>query len=133
VKRERGFVATEFVISVALLLIPVVMLVAAIPQWVERRHVATVTAREAAGYASESFPADVSGADEIATVVAANYGVEPSDIVVELFDDGVRGGQVRARVTIVMPALVVPFVGRVGRWRYSTEYSVRIDDFRSRT
>jgi|CXWL01.1.fsa_nt_gi Tfp pilus assembly protein PilE len=132
-RRERGFVAIEFVVAVAMLLIPVMMLVAAIPQWVERRHVATVAAREAAAYASESFPVNAVGAADVATVVAANYGIPQSDIDVRVIDEDVRGGQVKARVTILMPALVIPFVGRVGRWHYTTDYSVRIDDYRSRT
>jgi NADH:ubiquinone oxidoreductase subunit H len=44
----RGFVAIEWVAAVALLLLPVVVLVATLPSWAERRHAATVAAREAA-------------------------------------------------------------------------------------
>lgn len=132
-RSESGFVATEFVVAVALLLIPTLLLVASSPQWIERRHVATVVAREAATVASESFPSDTAAAEAVAVVVAANYGVAPEDVSVRVVDDARRGGQVRAEVTITMPAIVVPFVGQVGRWRYTTEYTVRIDDFRSRT
>ena len=41
-RSERGFVAIEFALAVGLLLLPVVMLVAALPSWVEREHAATV-------------------------------------------------------------------------------------------
>ncbi len=132
-RRQHGFVAIEFVVAIAVLLVPVVLMVAAVPSWIERRHAATVAAREAAIYAAESFPTDVRNADDVAIVVAANYGIPPDEIDVRLRTDDARGGQVTARVTIDMPAIVVPFVGRVGRWTYTLDYSIRIDDYRSRT
>jgi len=131
--RQRGFVAIEFVVAVAMLLVPVVMLVAAVPTWVERRHAATVAAREAARAASESFPADLAGGAEIATVVAGNYGVGPDEIEVHIVTDGTRGGQVTAFVTVTLPALAVPFGGGIGEWHVTTSYALRTDDYRSRT
>ena len=132
-RRDAGFVAIEWLLATALLLFPVVVVAAAVPTWIERQHAATVVAREVAVYAAETFPASSATSREIADVIAANYGIPPGDVDVTVLDDAVRGGQVRARVAIVMPAISIPFGGTVGRWRYSTEYTVRIDDYRSRT
>jgi Flp pilus assembly protein TadG len=132
-RRERGFVAIEFVLAAALLLLPVVMLVAATPRWVERRHAATVAAREAARVAAESFPADERAGEQAAVAVAANYGVAPSEIDVHVVAEAVRGGQVRATVTVRLPALAIPFGGGIGAWHLTTSHSVRIDDYRSLT
>src|SRR5262245_51454843 len=54
--RTAGFVAAEWVISLALLLLPVVMIVGSLPSWVERRHAATVAAREAATLITRDVP-----------------------------------------------------------------------------
>lgn len=132
-RRDHGFVATEFVAGVALLLVPVLMLVAALPTWVERRHAATVAAREAARAATETFPADAARGRAVAELVAANYGVDPDDVTVQIDSADVRGGQVVARVTVVMPALAVPFGGGVGEWHLTTTYALRVDDYRART
>jgi hypothetical protein len=131
--RAGGFVATEFVVGIALLLVPVTLLAASIPTWVERRHAATVAARDATVLAAETFPAGRDTGAAVAEIVAANYGIHPDDITVRLFDDGTRGGQVRAVVTIAMPALTVPLIGSVGRWTLTTTYALRIDDYRGRT
>ncbi len=132
-RTSGGFVATEFVAGVALLLVPVLMLVAALPTWVERRHAATVAAREAARAATETFPADAARGRAVAEVVAANYGIDPDDVTVEVDSADVRGGQVVARVTVALPALAVPFGGGVGQWHLTTTYALRVDDYRSRT
>ena len=130
---SSGFVATEFVVGIALLLVPITLLVASTPTWIERRHAATITAREAANLAAETFPADTGSGAAVGEIIAANYGIDPDDITVRVFDDGTRGGQVRAVVTIRMPALTIPLIGRVGSWTLATTHAVRIDDYRSRT
>jgi hypothetical protein len=128
-----AFVAIEFVAGVAFLLLPVLLLVTALPRWSERQHAAVVAAREAARVAIAQWPNDASrAADAAAREVASNYGVPTSDLSVSLASDDARGGQVRATVTIVMPALVVPLMGRVSSFRWTTSYALRVDDYRSR-
>lgn len=128
-----GFVALEFAAGVALLVVPVLLLVASLPAWSEREHAATVAAREAARYAAQRWPAiDEPGAVGVASIAAANLGVPASDLDVSVVADEARGGQVRATVTIVMPALTVPGIGSRGAWRWTTSYTLRIDDYRSR-
>jgi hypothetical protein len=132
-RRERGFVAIEFALAVGLLLLPVVMLVAALPAWVEREHAASVAAAEATGVAARAFPAD-GRADALAAAqqAVANYGVDGSDLMVS-YDrfELARGGTVTARVRVTMPALVVPGLGTVGGFHYTVTRSRRIDDYRS--
>ncbi|MCU1427271.1 MAG: hypothetical protein JWL83_1271 [Actinomycetia bacterium] len=132
-RREEGFVAIEFAVAVGLLLLPVVLLVAALPSWVERQHAASVAAREAAAVAVRAFPQDGLGAAVAAAEeTVANYGI-PADAIDVTFDrvDLRRGGTVSARVTIEMPAVVVPGMGTAGGFHWSVVRSRRIDDYRS--
>lgn len=127
-----GHAAIELVASVGLLLLPVVMLVAALPTWSERRHVAIVAAREASVVAAQGYPRDVSHeAELIAESIASAHGVAPEDIRVDVRTDLQRGGSVTATVTVRMPAMEIPGIGRVGAWSWSTTHTRRIDDYRS--
>ncbi len=128
---EAGFVAIEFVASIAMLLVPTIVLVASIPVWSERRNAATVLAREVARAAAAHWPSDTA-VDDVIDAVADDYGVPRSDLSVSVHTDSARGGQADAHVTVVMPALHLPLIGDEGAWRWSTNYAVRIDDYRSR-
>ena len=132
-QHEHGHVAIEFALAVGMLLLPVVLLVAALPTWIERQHAATVAAREAASVAATAFPGDGRDAARLAALDAVtNYGVAPADIAVDFVRYDVRrGGTVSARVTIAMPAVVVPGIGTVGGFSWSATHSRRIDDYRS--
>jgi hypothetical protein len=129
----RGFVATELVLAIGLLLLPVVMLVGTLPQWSERQHAAIVAARDAARAASQDWPAD-GGADaeRVAREVMSNYGVAPGDVRVALSPTPDRGGLLTATVTVRMPAIAVPLLARAAGWSWTARESVRIDDYRSR-
>jgi hypothetical protein len=134
VRRDAcGHVAIEFALSIGLLLLPVVLLVAALPSWTEREHAATVAAREAAAVAVAAYPDD-GRVDARAAVdeTLANYGI-PTAAADMTFprDDVRRGGIVSVRVTVRMPAMVVPGVGTVGGFHWSVVQSRRIDDYRS--
>lgn len=131
--RRAGFVAVELVSAVALLLVPTLVLVASVPVWSERRHAATVIAREAARAAALGWPSPPGGeVDAVIASVAADYGVPISDVAASVALDATRAGQAVARVTIVMPALHLPLIGDAGAWHWSTSYALRIDDYRSR-
>jgi hypothetical protein len=128
-----GFVAIEFALAVGLLLLPVVMLVAALPAWVEHEHAATVAAADAASAAVHAYPADgVDDARAAALDTLHDYGITAADADVTLVaDDHARGGTVSVRVTVAMPALVVPGIGTIGGFHWSRVQSRRIDDYRS--
>ena len=132
-KRERGFVAIEFVAAVAFLLLPIVVLVATLPVWAERRHAATVAAREAARELVDAWPnADAAAAVDVAERVAADHGVESADVAVRVpSTGGGRGSYVRVEVVVLMPAISVMGM-RAGTWHYTAVELRRVDDFRSR-
>jgi hypothetical protein len=130
---QSGFVAIEWVAAIAMLLLPIVVLVASMPGWAERRHAATVAAREAARELVDSWPnGDPTSAVVVATDVAADHGIAASDIDVRVPSVGVvRGDEVVVEVVVTMPAIGVNGVS-VGRWHYTARAARRIDDLRSR-
>jgi len=130
---ERGFVAVEWVAAIALLLLPMVVIVATMPGWAERKHAATVAAREAANELAAAWPAsDPAIARLVATDVAADHGVDAADVLVRVSSVGeARGDYVEVDVDVRMPAVGVGRMA-VGSWRYTARATRRIDDYRSR-
>jgi hypothetical protein len=127
--RAEGFVAIEWVAAVALLLLPIVVLVATLPVWAERKHAGVVAAREATRVLVTSWPAvDEARAVAVAREVAVDHGVDDVEVFVRSAD---RGGAVEVDVVVVMPAIAVAGM-RAGEWRYTAHASRRIDDYRSR-
>src|SRR4051812_1159357 len=134
VHRDRGFVAIEWVAAVTLLLLPAVVLVGTLPTWAERRHAATVAAREAARELEQTWPdVDPQRAELIARYVTLDHGIAKSDVAVRVLSvDSQPGDQLQVQVEIRMPAVSVPGMARAGAWKYTAVASVRIDDYRSR-
>lgn len=132
-KHERGFVAIEWAAAVAFLLLPVVMLVATLPAWAERRHAATVAAREGARVLANAWPhGDAESAAVVAREVASDHGIDSSEIDVRIPSVGAtRGAYVRVEVVVTMPAVSVAGMG-AGAWHYTAVATRRIDDYRSR-
>jgi hypothetical protein len=123
----------ELAAALAVLLVPVLLLVAVLPRWVETRDATVVAAREAARGAALAYPAD--GAEAAAAAVAevaARHGLAPDRLRLELDAPARRGGTVVATVTVRVPALAVPGVGLLGAWEVSVTSTRRIDDHRSR-
>jgi hypothetical protein len=128
-----GFVAIEWVAAIAMLLLPIVVLVATMPGWAERRHAATVAAREAARDLVDNWP---NGSRESAVLVAidvaADHGVDATDLDVRVPSVGeARGNEVVVEVEVTMPAIGVSGMS-VGSWHYTARATRRVDDFRSR-
>ena len=132
-RSERGFVAIEWIAAVALLLLPMVVLVATMPGWAERRHAATVAAREAARDLVGNWPnGDPVAAVVVAQDVAADHGIDASDLDVRVRSVGeARGDQVEVEVEVTMPAIGVTGMS-VGSWHYTARATRRVDDYRSR-
>lgn len=130
---EGGFIAIEWVAAIALLLLPIVVVVATMPGWAERRHAATVAAREAARDLADNWPnGDPHAAALVATDVAADHGIDASDIDVRVPTVGeARGDEVVVEVEVRMPAIGVRGMS-VGSWHYTARATRRIDDYRSR-
>jgi hypothetical protein len=132
-RSESGFVAIEWVAAIATLLVPIVVLVASMPGWAERRHAATVAAREAARDLVDKWPnGDPAAAVIIARDVAADHGVDSRDLDVRVPSVGeARGDEVEVDVEVTMPAIGVAGMS-VGSWHYTARATRRVDDFRSR-
>jgi hypothetical protein len=132
--RERGFVAIEWVAAVTFLLLPAVLLVASLPTWAERKHAATIAAREAARQLERDWPdADAARAELVAKFVAADHGVAATDVRVRVSSIGAAPGeQIRVEVQVRMPAVAVPGLPRAASWSYAARASLRVDDYRSR-
>jgi len=130
---QRGFVAIEWVATVALLLLPMVVLVATLPSWAERRHGATVAAREAARDLVDNWPnGDPAAAVLVAQEVAADHGIDAADVDIRVRSTGERrGDNVEVDVAVRMPAIGVAGMS-VGTWSYTARATRRVDDFRSR-
>jgi hypothetical protein len=130
---EGGFVAIEWVAAIAMLLLPVVVLVATMPGWAERRHAATVAAREAARDLVDNWPnGNPDSAKLVAIDVAADHGIDAADIDVRVPSVGdARGDNVVVEVEVTMPAIGVSGMS-LGSWHYVARAARRIDDFRSR-
>jgi Flp pilus assembly protein TadG len=131
---ERGFVAIEFVLGAALLLLPILLLVVSFPKWSERQTMARTAATEAAR-AWARADNDLEGAvaarravDEI----AANYEVDPGSLATSYAGSvRSRGGEVRVTVTVEMPVSSVPGMGTFGGWHWSVSHSETVDRYRS--
>jgi hypothetical protein len=132
--RERGFVAIEWVAAITFLLLPAVVLVASLPTWAERKHAATIAAREAARQLQRDWPdVDPARAELVATSAAAAHGVSASDVHVRVISFGAEpGDQIRVEVRVRMPAVAVPGLTRAASWDYTARAALRVDDYRSR-
>ena len=133
---DGGFVASEFVLGVCVIVVPVTLLVLVLPTWFERQAMAQRAANESAREVviAGSWSAGVAAAKRAVDQVAADYGVPAGEVLGPDFSTGggLAGGQtVVSRVTVRMPALMVPLVGSVGRWSWTAVHAERVDDYRS--
>lgn len=130
---ENGMTAIETPLALILLLVPVALMVITVPAWPERQTVARAAAIDAARTAvlADSWDEATSTGTEAVARAAANHGLPAGDLAVA-WDGGLtRGGAVTARVTVRMPALVIPGLGRIGAWSWVASHSETVDRFRS--
>ena len=135
-RRQSGFIAAEFALGVCVVVLPVALLVLALPVWSERQSMAQRAANESAREVAlaSSWSAGTAGARAVVDQVAGNYGVPPDQVRGPDFSAGgglAPGQTVVARVTVRMPALVIPLVGQVGGWSWTAVHAERVDDYRS--
>lgn len=132
-RSESGFVATELVLGVGLLVIPVALVVLTLPGWSERQATARAVSREVARATARDGICDVARARVRAAEMAANLGVPSPDLVVDLgCVDGAPlppGGDVEARVTVAMPAIQLPGIGAVGGWSWTARHREPVDRY----
>jgi hypothetical protein len=133
--RQRGFVAIELALGAGLLLIPVAMLVLTVPTWSERQATARAIVREVTRAAAITGTCNPGTANEVAYSMAANLGLDPDEVSVEL--DCVsgrplpRGDRITAGVTVRMPAVRIPGVTDVAAWSWTARHTEPVDPYRS--
>ena len=128
---QRGFVAIEWVAAIVFLLLPVLVLAGTLPTWAQRRHAATVAAREAAQAALAA--GDRHGeVDTVVALVAEQHGLRAGDVHVVVRPASGRRDHVTVAVTVRMPAIALPAAGGVGAWSYTAVQHRRVDDYGSR-
>jgi Flp pilus assembly protein TadG len=135
-RRQSGFIAAEFALGVCVVVLPVALLVLALPTWSERQSMAQRAANESAREVvlAGSLSAGTAAARAVVAQVAGNYGVPPDQVRGPDVSAGgglAAGQTVVARVTVRMPALVIPLVGQVGGWSGTAVHAERVDDYRS--
>lgn len=130
---ERGTAAIETPLALLLLLVPVALMVITIPAWPERQTVARAAATQAARTAvlADSWDEATAAGEDAVARSGANYGLPAGDLTVAWEGTLARGGTVTARVTVRMPALVVPGLGRIGAWSWTASHSELVDRYRS--
>jgi hypothetical protein len=133
---ERGYVAAEFTLGVCVIVLPVTLIVLALPIWSERQAMAQRAANESARemVLADSWSAGLAAADQVVTEVAGNYGVSRNDVRGPDLSAGgglVAGQTVVSQVTVRMPVMVLPLIGRVGSWSWTAVHAERVDDYRS--
>jgi hypothetical protein len=132
---ESGFVALELALGISLLVLPVALLVIALPGWSERQSTARTIAREVARDAARSSTCDLDGAQRLAATMAENLGLRPEDVQVRLdcvAGDALDAGtDLSADVTVSMPAVQIPLVGAVGAWDWTARHREPVDRYGS--
>lgn len=128
---EGGFVSLELVLGLVLLVLPVVLLVLALPAWFARRDVALLVAQQAARQAvlSESAAQGVAAGEEAAA--GNGLGAGQATVAFAPSSSVAPGGVVTAEVTVRMPAIVLPGLGTAGAFSWTARFSERVDQFRS--
>jgi hypothetical protein len=130
---DRGFVATELVGGIAVLLIPVALLVLSLPTWAERQSVARVVAREVGRTVARDGRCTAGEARRLTAVIARNHGLAARDVTVTLgCAPGTLlsgGGSIEVAVTVREPGLRIPGIGRVGQWSFTARHAEPVDRY----
>ena len=124
--------AVEFILGM-LFVIPVGLLVVALPQWPEGQSVARVVASEAARAAVQqnSWGDAQNVAEAVKDEVVTSYGYDAGDVDVTLSGALARGERITATVRIRMPAIAIPGIGAVEAWDWTAARSEQVDLYRS--
>jgi hypothetical protein len=134
-RADAGFVATEMVAGLALLLVPVACVVLTLPTWSERTVTARAIARQVARLVAGSGRCDPDAARRLTAVMARNLGLADGDasVVLDCRPGAVLppGGDLEAVVTVRMPGVALPALGSVGGWHWSAAHRQPVDRYGS--
>lgn len=130
---DRG-VASPVELSLGLLLLmATALLVVTLPTWIDRHAAARAAADEAARtlVLADSWDTGAANARTVVDEVAANHGLDPADLALEVTGTFERGAEVTAHVTVTMPVTTLPLVGGVGGFSRTVSHTETIDQYRS--
>jgi hypothetical protein len=139
-RSDRGFAAIEWMVGIAVMLLPATVLALSFATWSARANLAASVAQETARAVVLATTPQTARSDgfDVADAVLASRGMTRSipcrsdDCAIVTIDGSLqRGSIVRVRVDVVMPAVTVPFVGEIGRFGWSVAHEERVDDYRS--
>ena len=130
---DRGSAAIVELPFGLLLLIPAALVVLTTATWFERHAAATAAADEAARTVvlADTWEQGAAEAQAVVDQVAANYDLDPGDLMLELEGDLTRGGTVTAHVTVDVPAAAIPLVGGIGGFSRTVSHTEHVDQYRS--
>jgi hypothetical protein len=127
----EGFVAVEFALGVAVLLLPVAAIVLVIPTWSERQTSARAIAREVGRTVARDGACRPDLASDLADTMGANLGLARADVSVALdCATGaplLPGAELEVTVTVRMPAVELPVLGGLGEWSWSSRHRQPVD------
>jgi hypothetical protein len=128
-----GTAVIETPVAIVLLLVPMALLVITLPTWPERQTVARAAASQTARTAvlADTWEEAMAAGQDTVRRTATNYGLNPGDFVLRWSGSLIRGGAVTARVTVHMPALTIPGLGRIGSWSWTASHTETVDRYRS--
>lgn len=130
---QYGSAPLSLVLGLGLLVIPVLLLVLAIPTWEAR----TVDARDAAATAArvlvtaDTWSDGVSAANQAVDEIGASDRLSPSDVTTAYQGSLTRGSSVTVEVTVLIPATEIPLIGAVGSVHYTASSTELVDQYRS--
>src|SRR5262249_48629344 len=134
-RRVEGFVATEFALGVAVLLVPVAMVVLTLPAWSQRQTTGRAIAREVARAVARDGWCNATLASGLAPLIAAHHSLPPSDMEVALgcvpSAPLVPGDDVEVSVTVQMPGVHLPALGDVAAWSWTARHRQPVDRYGS--
>ena len=131
---DRGFVATELALGVAVLVLPVVAIVLTIPTWSERQTTARVIAREIARTLARSGECDAQFATDAAAAMGASLGLDaPARVSLDCWAGAELepGSDLTVNVTVTMPAVRLPALGSFGAWTWTARHRQPVDRYAS--
>jgi hypothetical protein len=140
IRSDRGFAAVEWMVGIAVMLLPATVLALSFATFSARANLAASVAQETARAVALAVTPQTAQGDglEVADAVLTSHGMAreafcgSDDCAVVTIDGSLqRGSVVRVRVDVVMPAITVPFIGEVGRFGWSAHHEGRVDDYRS--
>lgn len=130
---DHGSVALVELPLGMLLLVPATLVALTAAGWHERASAARAAADEAARAVviADTWDQGVADAQALVDDIAANYDLNPGDLILQLDGDLSRGGTVTAHVTVTVPAASIPLVGDIGSFQRTVDHTETVDPYRS--